>query len=457
MKNIIRISSYILLAAFFSVALSGCGKKQVVDPNANKLVVWSFEDEDAWKDIKKSFESENKGVTILYKKEVLDSGYENRVLNSILSGQGPDLWAMPNDWLLRHVDKLAPMPTKDKMFEKFSIDSFLPVVKENVVIDDQIYALSPSAEPLLIYYNPKLIDSVRDELLEKEKDGDKKKRINNLLGEGPPSLWSDLVEASNLLTMKDGSNIVRSGLAAGTSRITYANDILYLLMLQNKTNIISFGEKVATFNLPKDISTGTDDIPGKRAIDFYTSFADPVSPNYSWSDSLGTDLEAFSQGKVAMIFGFSSLQDTLLQKYPTINYKRTYAPQIIGDSGKMVDYARFNAFGVSKLSRNPTAAWLLNTRISKEYSNDLNSYSRLYSSAKPSDSDNYTLKERSGSNPEKLSLIISETVSKGRYPEEFDQNLLDAITLINEKKQDSQSALDLAASKSTELLRREGW
>lgn len=453
MKKSIKIIGYSFLAVLFSIALSGCGKKTAVDPNANKLIVWSFEDEDAWKSIKKSFESSNKGYTLVYQKQILDSTYENRVLNSILSGQGPDVWSMPNDWVYRHKEKLAPMPAK--LGEIIKIDNFVPAVKQSVFFDNNVYALAPSVEPLMVYYNPKLFSKTYDEIQESDVDEEIKKSANTLL-ESPPALWSDLVKTANLLTKKEGGKITVSGLALGTENITNSIDILYLLMLQNSTDILSSDGKLATFNLSKEISTGTKDIPGQRAIDFYTSFANPASSNYTWDDSLGNDIEAFANGKLAMIFGFSNLQNTLLQKYPTINYKKDYAPQLYGDADKITDFARFNAFGVSALSKNSALGWNLLSGLVSDYQDDLNSFSRLYTSKRASEY-NKVLSERDGSNPEKLSLGTAQSLVKGRYPYEFDKNLKEAISAINSKSQDSLSALDLAASKSTELLRKEVW
>ncbi|MDP1760082.1 MAG: hypothetical protein Q8L01_01320, partial [Candidatus Woesebacteria bacterium] len=133
MKKIIKIISYVLIVVFFSIALSGCTKKTAVDPNANKIIVWSFEDEDVWKGVAKEFEKKNSGYKLVYVKQTLDLKYENRVLNSILSGAGPDVWAMPNDWIYRHKDKLIAMP--DKLVKTTDLNgSFVPAISQSVFI-----------------------------------------------------------------------------------------------------------------------------------------------------------------------------------------------------------------------------------------------------------------------------------------------------------------------------------
>lgn len=454
MKKILRIVCCSLLAIAFTTTLSGCAKK--ASPSTN-LVVWSFESEDTWKPVIKVFQKANKGYTVTYVKQEFDAGYENRVLNSILSGAGPDVWAMPNDWVYRHKDKLVPMP--DSLSKTIDLDKlYVPSIKESVSINEKTYALSPSAEPLMVYYNSKLFSEALAISNSDNKGDPETKKVNAALLASPPKTWTDFAQAVNLLTVKSDDNVTISGVAMGTAGITNSAGILYLLMMQNETSILSDDLKQATFNLPKATSTGADDNPGVRALEFYTSFADPYSENYSWSDSLGNDVDAFANGQAAMIFGFSDLQNTLLQKYPNFKFKKAYAPQLSEDAARITDYAKFNAYGVSRLSKSPSTAWsMVNTLAGDDAANtNFNTATRLYTSKKASNYD-ISIKSRSGNNPEKLSLATAKSLIKGRYPNEFDSMMIDAISSVNSGTQDAGSALDLAASKATELLRKTDW
>lgn len=454
-KRILKVTSYVLIAGIFSIALSGCGvKKAATDPNANKIVVWSFESEDSWKPIGKAFATKYKGFTIVYQKQVFDASYENRVLNSILSTGKPDVWSMPNDWVYRHKDKLTPIP--DATAKTINLDkSYVPAIKDSVFFDSKIYALSPSAEPLMVYYNPKLFSQTLNDLTATVKDKNVLSKDTALL-QGVPTTWTNFVETSKLLTKKSGDTITQSGVAMGTSGITNSTDILYLLMLQNETDIVSSDHKLATFNLPKATSTGANDIPGKRALEFYTSFTKPSSPNYSWSDSLGNDVDAFGQKKAAMIFGYSSLQNTLLQKYPSLQYKKAYVPQVQVDSSKIKDFATFNAFGVSKLSKNTANSWNLIFTLMGDPSADYNSANKLFTSSKASSYD-ISIANRTAGNPEKLALATASSLVKGRYPEEFDANIKNAINSVNAGTQNVQTALDFISNQITEMLRVNTW
>jgi len=461
MKRFAKIASYIVIALFFAVALSGCTKKTATVTN-NKLIVWSFEDEDVWKQIATNYKGLYKDMTIEYKKETLDAGYENRVLNAILSGSGPDVWAMPNDWVYRHQDKLATMTDTVSALIKMD-DNFVPAVKESVVINDKVYGLAAGAQPLIIYYNPKIFENAL-EAYNKKNPGDenaaKRTRASKLLNDFPRT-WADFAETNKLLTIKDPSgNIVLSGAALGTSSITNADDILYLMMLQNDTQIISPDLQLATFALPQDTPKQTSDVPGKRALELYTSFADPASDNYSWNDSMGNDVDAFVNGKTAMVFGYSQLQNYFAQKYPNFkDYKRAFVPQLSEELGTYVDYAKFNVFGVSAYSSNSRYGWQLVRLLSTDYSSDIDSASKIQSVAKNKDYDVNTtsLVDRAGNNPDSLELATAKTFVKGRFPDDFDSNMIKAITSVNKKELTAQAALDMASRNITEILRKVGW
>ncbi|PIS08085.1 hypothetical protein COT78_00080 [Candidatus Berkelbacteria bacterium CG10_big_fil_rev_8_21_14_0_10_43_13] len=455
MKRFTKAISYFLIAVFFSIALSGCGKTEDASPSASQLIVWSFEEADVWAPIAKQFAKENEGVTLVYQKQTFDSTYENRVLNSLLSGDGPDIWAMPNDWVYRHKDKLVPRPTTTPL----DINTFVPAVKQSVEFDKKIYALTPSAEPLIVFYNQSLFNKTINSINNNENTTNTQRQTaDKLLGNGVPTTWTDFTLAVQLLTQKDGENITESGAAIGTDQLSYSQDLLYLLMLQNSTKITADDLQLAMFNLPATTPKSTTDTPGKLAMDFYTSFTDPGSPNYSWNASLGNEVDAFANGKVAMIFGYDNLQNTLAQKYPNFGYRKGSVPQLSTNPADFIDYAKFNAFGVSNLSSHADIAWIVIDSIcAGDYSGEFNSATRLYNSRKAL---NYeiTLENRNTGNPEKNSLATAKALIKGRYPVDFDNIIKSAIFAVNHGIQGSQDALDLAANNITDnYFRKSGW
>lgn len=463
-------SFYIVFMIAIATMFSGCStKKTTTETQAQVFTVWSFEDEDVWKPIVKEMQRELKGYEIRYIKKALSESYESDTLNSILSGQGPDIWAMPNDWIYRHKDKLAPMPAELIEQNQINIEEqFVPIIKQTAVFDNQIYALSPTVDTLMVYYNQKIFDAALDDFSEANKtssrDSDEvratkqaaQQRANNLLSQVPTN-WTDFVEAVKLITKKDGNNISRSGAALGSvDTVNYSDHIIYALALQNGASMLSTDLKLATLNLPQDTAQGTDDYPTRRALEFFLSFGNSASANYSWNGSLGSSADAFAQGKTAMIIAPQSAGQYFAQRYPNFSFRNAPLPQIgLGDN-IVGDYATYTAFTVPKLSPNYQAAWAFVYQLSiGQYGYDTTV--RLSTSAKKRDF-SPSVKDREGaSNPANFQNQTAQNWVKGRYPKQVDNILLNSFRDAETGKLSPQATLDSATLKITDVLKKEDW
>lgn len=460
-KKYFKLVCAVIVAVMVSTLISGCSLRGNTSTAPKTFVIWGFDDEDVWKPIiKEAQKASLKDYDVKYAKKTLDDSYENNSLNSILSGQGPDVWAIPNDWVYRHKDKLAPMPDSLIKSSKINLDDqYVPAIKQSGYFDGKIYSLSPVVDSLMIYYNPTLMDSTLEEYNNNHKGSDNsenRKNATQLLGQ-IPSTWSTLIESSKLITQRNGDNIVRSGIALGTSNnIGNSDDILYALMLQNGAKLTSDDFKLATFNLPQNIS-GASNLPGKSALDFYTSFANPGSVNYSWSQSMPDSVESFTQDKVAMIIGYGSLSNYLAQIYPNFKYKKAPLPQIGISNETVVDFASYNTYVVPKLSNNASNAWSFILSLSGDQASTYSNTVKLPVSNK-NKSFQPSLKDREGSNsPDKSQSQTAQMWVKGRYPKEINQIIKAMINNVNTGQQDSQTALDTAANATTNLLRKDTW
>ncbi|MCX6810516.1 MAG: extracellular solute-binding protein [Candidatus Berkelbacteria bacterium] len=443
------------LAVAMALSLTGCGTTTTTKPNS--LIIWGFVDEDVFSPIIKDFKNQNKGIDVKYYKKTLDASYEDNALNSILSGQGPDVWAMPNDWVYRHKDKLAAMPatmlTSKKIVAK---DYFANVVMQDNVFDNQIYGLTPTIDILHVYYNPTIFDATRS-------------NINKTLGSSNPTLqttlsqilskfpitWDEFNKIVPYLTVKNGSTITTAGAAIGTSNnVRYSQDILSLLMLQNQTNMLSDDLSQATFNLPIKNAAGSDVYPGKNSLDFYTSYSNPAAANYSWNSSAPNDIDAFVQGKVAIIFGYSDTATYLRQVYPNFQFQQALMPQV-GDINSIVDYAHYTSYVVPEASPNTALAWQFVQSLSTDEASTYRSATKEISSKKTET--DVALKNRGAGTPSQDQIKTAQSWNKGRYPVDIDGQFKQAIDRFNSRTQSSQAALDTAAANVTELLRKAIW
>lgn len=443
----------VLSVLALATLVSGCSVRTTTPVAAKVITVWGFDDPDVWKPVIKDAAKTTKGYEIKYVQKPLDSSYEINSLNSIMSGTGPDVWAISSDWVYRHKDKIAPMP--DAQAKAINLDEqFVPVIKQNGYINNKIYSLAPTVDTLMVYYNAKLFDQAQSEYsANKSLTSDQKKVISKYLSTVSMPTWTDLVEASKYITKKNGDTIERSGIALGTSNnVSRATDILYALMLQNETKMTSDNFDTATFNLPTDKNAD----PGKASLDFFRSFSDPGSPNYSWNSSMPSDIEAFTSGKTAMMIGYESLINTFSQKYPDFKYKRYSLPQLTNDSAGIKDYSTYTTFVVPKLSAYPAQAWqLINTLITTSSSSYSTSV-RVTSSAKKK---NFvpSISDRASSNPGTIQAQTATAWTKGRYPLSVNQIFAELIQSVADGRGDVKSSLDLSSTKVTELLRKETW
>jgi ABC-type glycerol-3-phosphate transport system substrate-binding protein len=125
----------------------------------------------------------------------------------------------------------------------------------------KVFGLPLSMDTLVLYYNKDMLNRAKIAL--------------------PPETWQQFVEQVPKLTLVDvDNNIIQSGAAIGTSNnVPRVMDIISLLMMQNGATMIlgnqaEFGEAD-----PEQ----KDYFPGAKALEFYTSFANPDVEWYSWN------------------------------------------------------------------------------------------------------------------------------------------------------------------------------
>lgn len=452
----------LFLITLLALGSTGCSSKTAT--KTNTITVWGFDDPDVFKPIIRDYQKQFKNVTVNYVKKTLDDDYELESLNAIAAGKGPDVWTIPNDWINRHADKLVPYTPvkagKDALSKVDPTKYFLPVVLKNVTIKGKIYGLTPSVDTLRLYCNSALMDAARSDFEKATKsDPTYRKQVTSILDRGP-LFWEDIVALNKAFTKKDGVNLTRPFIALGASNnVTNADDIFYLLMLQNKTKIFSDDGQTAILNLPSLTAGGESLTAAAKALDFYTSFANPASENYSWNTSQPADTDAFTSGKVLAIFGYNTYAEQLAQRYPTFKYRQWPMPQILSSSNQEVtDFARFNLMTVSTASASKTNAWnFVKFASSLGQTSYANATKRAGSTASKSPKKLITDRQ-GGANPNSFEKFTAQTLpQKTRFPKKFDKDFVDAINDVVFGRLTSQQALDSVADKVTQLLRNTGY
>ncbi len=318
------IISFIILSSLF--LLSGCLKEKPPGYKIN-LEMWGiFDSSDAYGNFFNKYREINPFVgDIKYRKLDVDN-YRKDLIDALASGQGPDIFFIRNSWLPSFRDKIEPAPDWILGEQEFRRD-FVDVAADDFLDEGKIYAVPLNVDCLALYYNKDLFNA-----------------------EGittPPSTWEELQEDVKRLTKIDQfGNITQQGIALGTAyNINRSTDILTLLMLQKGTQMTDKDRTEATFNESAAINTGFIQ-PGEEAVDFYAQFARSSSPLYSWNPRMHYSVDAFSEGTAAMMINYSWHYSTIKSKNSKLNFAVAPVPQFSGS--QPINYANYWGLAVAK-------------------------------------------------------------------------------------------------------------
>jgi len=329
----------ILIIAILTLTGQGCKKKEKKQVVQKMEINWwgLWDSQDIFQDQITVYQKARPGVKINYRKLTITE-YEKEVVDALAAGKGPDIWLIHNTWLPKHIDKLAPMPDS-VMTSDIYRETFVDVAANDLTgFDGKIYGIPFSVDTLALYYNKDLLGTAGIA--------------------APPQNWTEFKEDVKKLTRTDAfGNITLAGAAMGTAKnVNRAIDILYLLMLQNGTEMTDEKRTKATFDAKARTAEGETYVPGLDALIFYTDFANPKKAVYTWNSIMPYSIDAFVEEKAAMMFNYSYQDATIKAKAPKLNYAVAPVPQIEGTT-KKVNFANYWAAVVSKTSPNQELAW----------------------------------------------------------------------------------------------------
>ncbi len=269
---------------------------------------------------------------------------EEEFTEALAQGVGPDLVILTQDKFWKNRSKLLPIPYTSVGEGDFK-DIFIEE-GELFLTQEGIYALPLLVDPLVLYYN-------RDHLTS--------------AGYAKPiSYWDELYSVAATLTKKDGAgNITQSAIPLGETRnIPHFKDILSLLMLQAGTPITGYVNEelrsliIYKFDMPV--------VPGEAALEFYTQFANPTKPYFSWNRVMPDAQTRFTSGDASYYVGYASELRALRNKNPTLNFSVAPVPQS-RVSGKVLTLGQLRGVAITRGTRNPAAALAVAMKlVSKE-------------------------------------------------------------------------------------------
>src|SRR3989344_829259 len=297
----------------------------------------TFDDASYYKDAIAGFKALHPNVSIVFR-QLPYGEYEPALVNGFAAGTGPDFFMIHHNWLPKYYQLMQPLSDDSKeplyTFKQFQ-EAFVDVAKDDLTSGGAtIWAMPLYVDTLALYYN--------------------KDMFNTAAITVPPKTWEEFVQdAPKLTKIDERGNIIQSAAAIGTAqKVNRAPDILSLLMLQSGARMtndentkVTFAESVNGF------------AAGEQAVQFYTDFASQAKTDrYTWNDQQEYSIDAFANGKTAMMFNYSHHLPTLHEKSLRLNLG--IAPMLQpASANKRIDYANYWALAVAKQSKHPVEAW----------------------------------------------------------------------------------------------------
>lgn len=333
--------------ALIALVLSGCGSKPVAKPV--NLVVWSvFEDGAQFQPLLAHYQKTHPSSTVSFVVKPVET-YEEDLINALASGQGPDIFTVNNAWLPKYLDKVVPAPAALWNYTDYK-NAFVDVVVNDFVRDRKIYGIANYVDSLALYYNKDLLGSAGIAT--------------------PPKTWDELQRDTQKLTRQSQLGYFnRSGVALGLSstapggQIHRAEDLFYLFELQKGGQSWSPDGSSPLFGQPSQ--NGLSQQPALDAINFFTSFSNPVSRNYTWNTRSDYSIDAFANGRAAMIIDYSYARQLIQQKASNLNFDVAPVPQPDLENPE-VNFANYWGYVVSKQSESADGAWEFLKTISEK-------------------------------------------------------------------------------------------
>jgi ABC-type glycerol-3-phosphate transport system substrate-binding protein len=328
------IFATLLSVLIFSGKIS-VGNKEVVAQG--DVVLWGTLPETQMNSVIQSFNPQAKTYSVRYT-YVPEADFNQRLLEALASGAGPDLILTPYQTILSQEGRILPFPLSnfpEKNFKDTYVDGASVLFGPNGAL-----ALPVSVDPMVLFYNRTLFS---------------KHGIIN-----PPASWDEVSSVTPSLVLRDNGKFVETSIALGTPTTPYAKDILMAIVNQlGQTPVVTVpapgGGVYYNVQVNTPTTEGGEVLPLATVNRFFTQFGDTGQKTYAWSESLGNASDMFVAEKLAMYIGYAGELPTLRARNPRGSFEMTYFPQTKGYNTFSMGM-RMYAIATLKSSRNPVAA-----------------------------------------------------------------------------------------------------
>ncbi len=258
--------------------------------------------------------------------------YDAELKDALANGKGPDLFIMRQDYAHRDRGYTIRIP-----FDQFSQSQFRSTfldAAEPFLAEDGVVAVPILVDPLVLFWN--------------------KDALATAGIASPPQYWNQVPEmVQQLVKMSDSGTVVRGGIALGSfDNIPAAKDIITAMILQAEGSITAYDR---SGRLRPSLSSQGGSTGAVTALNFYTEFANPAQPDYSWSRAFKDARSSFAAGDVAMYIGHASDKALIAELNPNLDFAMAALPQI-RSAAYALNNAHVYGLALSRTSQNARGA-----------------------------------------------------------------------------------------------------
>jgi len=319
--------------AFAGILPGFSSKNDSEETFLGKVVIWGTLPKLSMADLVGEFNQLNKTIVTISYVEKSKGTFDQELIEALAEGKGPDVIFLPQDLILRHRNKLFPIPYTTIPERSFK-DTYIEE-GELYLGPLGVYGVPLIVDPLVMFWNRDIFSSA--------------------LVSSPPVYWDEFFSLAKTITKIDAAqNIKQSLVSFGEyDNVANAKGILSMLIMQAGNPIIVEEKGVLRSSLTDVFNQNTP--PTDEAFRFYTEFSNPTKTSYSWNRSLPYSRDMFAMGNLALYLGHASEYETLKKKNPHLNFDVTLVPQA-RDAGRKLTFGNMQSLAILKSSKNNSAS-----------------------------------------------------------------------------------------------------
>lgn len=313
--------------------------------STGKVTIWGTLDQNTMDRTLAAMRAQDKSFSDVVYKHQDPATYTSDLINAMASGNGPDLFLIPQDQIIVFADKLAVIPYSAVSQQTF-INSYIDEGRLFLTTNGSL-ALPFVVDPIVMYWNRDLLN-----------------------GAGiaqPPQYWSDFLDMAPRLTILSANgDVTKSAVALGEwSNVRYAKDILSALFIQAGDPIVTRDQTGAAQSVFGTTPQQAQENPAASALQYYTEFANPSKNIYSWNRALPDSQDAFVAGDVGVYFGLASDYPSIVARNPNLHFAVAPFPQLQGSTVKST-YGAMLGLAIPRVAANPTGALVIAEGLSSQ-------------------------------------------------------------------------------------------